>query len=224
MASGKARRVAGPRGSARGPGVKKILRPVREWNIDLGPLRVVRGRAADLGKYRAHLRNGARARHRARHRALRRLRLPHASRRARLHLRRGHRAALNVHQRARLRALHVRLRLAVPLAPPAVRQRRRLCVPVLGRWRALRNPRVLLVLYRRNLRFSALTCGLSARCLWFLLLQSCWLCADAQVRSLRRAHQPRLLLQRQWSRNPKLTSKHTATRCFPGSRTITPKR
>ena len=53
MASGKARRVAGKRGSVRGLGVKKMLRPVREWSIDLGPLRAAWKWIAGLGQQRA---------------------------------------------------------------------------------------------------------------------------------------------------------------------------
>ena len=179
MASGKARRVAGIWGSARGLGVKKVLRPVRPLialRIRGGGTPAVKKRLLDL--------------------------LPI------LFARLGAILRVRLILRPRLRRPRVRLRLAMPLAPPAVRQRRRLRVPVPGRWRArlnlrrghraalnvlqrahpraLRNPRALLVLCRLRphllgpqtlhhrapsaallrlpLCFSALTCGLLAQC------------------------------------------------------------
>ena len=112
MASGKARRVAGIWGSARGLGVKKVLRPVRP----LIALRIRGGGAPVIEK-----------------RPLDLLPIPLA--------RLGAISRVRPILRPRRRRPRVRLRLAIPLAPPAVRQRRRLRVPVPGRWRARLNLR-----------------------------------------------------------------------------------
>ena len=206
MASGKARRVAGIWGSARGLGVKKVLRPVRPLialRIRGGGTPAVKKRLLDLlpilfarlgailrvrlilrprlrrprvrlrlamplappavrqrrrlrvpvpGRWRARL--NLRRGHRARHRVCRRLQPPRAPRRARLHLRRGHRAALNVLQRAHPRALR---------NPRALLVLCRLRPHLLGP-QTLHHRAPSAALLRLPLCFSALTCGLLAQC------------------------------------------------------------
>ncbi len=206
MASGKARRVAGIWGSARGLGVKKVLRPVRPLialRIRGGGAPVIEKRPLDLlpiplarlgaisrvrpilrprrrrprvrlrlaiplappavrqrrrlrvpvpGRWRARL--NLRRGHRARHRVCRRLQPPRAPRRARLHLRRGHRAALNVLQRAHPRALR---------NPRALLVLCRLRPHLLGP-QTLHHRAPSAALLRLPLCFLALTCGLLAQC------------------------------------------------------------